>query len=178
MRFLLLTLLVLAFPPRPSLAQQPSADEKLSLQQARLVAEQVSPELASARAAVRAAEGRARQAGAFPNPVASYSREQTSGNGLDVSQDIIALEQPLELGGQRGARRDAAKQLLAASEAQVAAARSQLAFQVTRAYAEAVAADRRAALTDQAAQVFGEAGRVGRERLAAGDISGYEHRRI
>jgi outer membrane protein, heavy metal efflux system len=178
MRFLLLPLLVLAFPPRPSPAQQPSADGELSLQQARLVAEQVSPELASARAAVRAAEGRARQAGAFPNPVASYSREQTSGNGLDVSQDIIALEQPLELGGQRGARRDAAKLLLAATEARLAAARSQVAFQVTRAYAEAVAADRHATLSDQAAQVFGEAGRVGRERLAAGDISGYEHRRI
>ena len=180
MRFILFPLLVVGLLTRPSVAQQSPAPAgpELSLQQARLRAEQVSPELASARAALRAAEGRARQAGAFPNPVASYSREQTSGSGIETSQDIIALQQSLELGGQRGARRDAAEQLRAANEARLSAARSQLAFEVTRTYAQAVAADRRAALTDQAAQIFGEAGRVGRERLAAGDISGYEHRRI
>jgi cobalt-zinc-cadmium efflux system outer membrane protein len=178
MRFLLLLLLLLGLFVRASQAQQSPAERELSLQQARHLAEQVSPELASARAVVRAAEGRARQSGAFPNPIASYSREQTSGSGIETSQDIVALEQALELGGQRGARRAAAKQLMAASEARLAAARSQLAYEVTGAYAQAVATDRRAALTEQAAQAFGEAGRVGRERLAAGDISGYEHRRI
>jgi cobalt-zinc-cadmium efflux system outer membrane protein len=178
MRFLLLLLLFLGLFARWGQAQQSPAGRELSLQQARHLAEQVSPELASARAAVRVAEGRARQAGAFPNPVASYSREQTSGSGIETSQDIIALEQALELGGQRGARRAAARELITANQARLAGARSQLWFDVTRAYAQAVAADRRATLTDQAAQVFGEAGRVGRERLAAGDISGYEHRRI
>ena len=142
------------------------------------MAEQVSPEIAAARAAVRVAEGRMRQARAFPNPVVSYSREQTSANGATNAQDIIAVEQPLEIGGQRGARRAAAAALWAAAEARLRAAQAQIRFDVARAYAQAVAADRKAALTAQAAQVFTEAGRVGRERLAAGDLSGYEHRRI
>lgn len=156
-----------AAPPRP-----------LTLAEARALAERVSPEIAGAQAGIRAAEGRARQAGAFPNPVASYAREQTSGGGARNSQDIITLEQQLELGGQRGARQDAAQALRSAAEARLAATRAQLGLDVTRAYAQAVAADRRAALASDAATIFSEAGRVGRERLAAGDMSGYEHRRL
>ena len=151
---------------------------RLTLSQARVLAEQVSPEIAAARAAVRAAAGRTRQAGALPNPVASYAREQTSDGDARNSQDIITLGQSLELGGQIGARRAAAKALEAAAEAHLAAARAEIRFDVARAYAQAVAADRRAALASDAAKIFTEAGRVGRERLAAGDVSGYEHRRI
>jgi CheY-like chemotaxis protein len=73
------------------------------------MAEKVSPEIAAARAAVGAAEGRRRQAEAFPNPVASYSREQTSDKGAKNAQEIIAVEQQLEIGGQRRARRAAAR---------------------------------------------------------------------
>ena len=180
MRSLLVALLVLPLSVLPVLSQQGRGGQQsgLTLDEARRLAEEASPEIVAARAALGAAEGRVRQAGAFPNPVLSYNREQTSGGGVEASQDIIALEQSLELGGQRGARRGAAEQLRAASDARLQGVRAGVAFEVTRAYAEALAADRRAALTEQAAQVFGEAGRVGRERLAAGDISGYEHRRI
>src|SRR5215207_7415806 len=180
MRSLLVALLALPLSVLPVLSQQDRGEQQsaLTLEGARRLAKEASPELAAARAALGAAEGRVRQAGAFPNPVLSYNREQTSGGGIENSQDIIGLEQSVELGGQRGARRDAAEQLRAASDARLQGAHAQVAFEVTRAYAEVVAADRRAALTVQAAQVFGEAGRVGRERLAAGDISGYEHRRI
>lgn len=180
MRFIPLSFLIIELFARVAIAQvAPGKPEPgLTITEARVMAEQVSPEIAAARASVRAAEGRLRQARAFPNPVASYSREQTSGNGARNAQDIIALEQPLELGGQRGARRDAAAALRAAAEARLIATRAQIGFDVARAYAQAVAADRRAVLTANAARIFTEAGRVGRERLAAGDVSGYEHRRI
>jgi outer membrane protein, heavy metal efflux system len=181
MRALYAVLLVLPITVLPAFSQQGPAGAPLSeltLDQARRLAEEASPEIAAARAALRAAEGRVRQAGAFPNPVLSYNREQTSGDGVEASQDIVGVEQSLEIGGQRGARRAAMEQLRAASESRLQAARAQVAFEVTRAYAQAIATDQRAALTGQAAQVFGDAGRVGRERLAAGDISGYEHRRI
>ena len=180
MRFILLILFIIELFARVAAAQSGTTTQRrvLTLTEARTLAEQASPEIAAAHAAVRAAGGRTRQAGAFPNPVASYSHEQTSGAGAGNAQDIITLEQALELGGQRGARRAAAGQLFAAAEARLSAARAQLGFDVTRAYAQAVAADQKAALAYQAGQVFTEAGRVGRERLAAGDMSGYEHRRI
>lgn len=179
MRFILLSLFIIELSARVAAAQSGATTQtRLTLTEARALAERVSPEIAAARAAVRAAEGRTRQAGAFPNPVASYSREQTSGDGTRNAQDIIAFEQQLELGGQRSARRAAAGAFRAAAEARLDASRAQIGFDVARAYAQAVAADRRAALTKEAAQIFTEAGRVGRERLAAGDMSGYEHRRI
>lgn len=180
MRFRLLSFLMIVLFARIVAAQTGAGTQgrDLSLSEARVLAEQASPEITAARAAVRAAEGRTRQAGALPNPIASYSREQTSGGGVTNAQDLITLEQRLELGGQRGARRAAADALRAAAEARLTATRAQIRFDVARAYAQAVAADRRAALASEAAKIFTEAGRVGRERLAAGDMSGYEHRRI
>jgi cobalt-zinc-cadmium efflux system outer membrane protein len=50
--------------------------EKLTLDQAIEMAEELQPQLAEARAAVAAAEGRSRQAGAFPNPEAILGAQQ------------------------------------------------------------------------------------------------------
>ena len=51
-------------------------------------------------------------------------------------------------------------------------------YEVVRVYASAVAAQRRAALADEAAQAFASATRVSQARLADGDVSGYQHRRL
>jgi len=142
------------------------------------MAQRTSPELAVARQALAAARGRERQAGAFPNPILAYGREQTSRAGQTASQNILTLEQRLEIGGQRGARRQAACLLGAAAEARAQAVAAQVDYDVARSYAATVAADRRAALAGDAAQAFAKAGRVSGERLAGGDISGYEDRRL
>ena len=52
--------------------------ESLTLDQALEMAESLQPELAEAKAMVEAAEGRARQAGAFPNPEAILGRAADS----------------------------------------------------------------------------------------------------
>jgi cobalt-zinc-cadmium efflux system outer membrane protein len=65
-----------------------------------------------------------------------------------------------------------------AAAARLAAAELQLDYEVARAYALAVAADRRATLAQQAATAFGQARTVSERRLAAGDISGYANRRV
>ena len=151
---------------------------RLTLAEARSMAQRTSPELAVARQALAAARGRERQAGAFPNPILAYGREQTSRAGQTASQNILTLEQRLEIGGQRGARRQAAGLLGAAAEARAQAVAAQVDYDVARSYAATVAADRRAALAGDAAQAFAKAGRVSGERLAGGDISGYEDRRL
>ena len=51
-------------------------------------------------------------------------------------------------------------------------------FEVTRAFTTALATARQSTLADQAAREFELALRVSTERLAAGDISGYAHRRL
>ena len=150
----------------------------LTLAEARSAARRVSHDLLAAREAVAAARGRERQASAYQNPTFAISREQSSGGGQSNSQNILLLEQPVELGGLRSARRSAAAAHRDAAEARLALAEAQLDYDVTRAYALAVAADRRAALADQATAAFTEALRISERRLAAGDVSGYTHRRL
>ena len=151
---------------------------RLSLDQARTVARLSSPDLRAAREEVQAARGRELQAGAFSNPALTYSTERTSGSGQSNSQQIAGVEQRVEIGGQRGARRAVASLRRRAAEARVEAALASIDFDVAQAYAHALAADRRAALTHQAATAFTEAGRVSERRLAAGDISVYADRRL
>ena len=163
--------------PVPAAAQAATA-RPLSLAEARAMAQRSSPEVAAARQVVAGAAGRLRQAGAFSNPTLSYSREQTSRAGESNAQDIIGLEQAIELGGQRGARRRSAMAAHRAAEARLAGASARIDYDVARAYAAAVAARRRAALAATAADAFQRAGRVSEARLAGGDISGYQHRRL
>ena len=164
-----------------SLAAQTSGEPpspQLTLAEARAMALRTSPELAAARQALAAAQARERQAGAFPNPVLAYGREQTSQDGETNWQNILTLDQPLEIGGQRGARRQAAGLLRAAADARLSATAARVDYEVARSYATAVAAERRAALADDAAQAFGKARRASLARLAGGDVSGYQNRRL
>ena len=155
----------------------PSRDT-LFLVQAQSMARLGSAELRAAREGVAAALGRERQAGARPDPSLSYGREQTSRNGSTNSQDIAALEQPLEIAGQRGARIAAARYAQRAAATRLTVATAELDFAVTRAYATALAAERRVALAAQAAAAFTAARRVSEIRLASGDVSGYAARRV
>ncbi|MEO5580304.1 MAG: TolC family protein [Gemmatimonadaceae bacterium] len=150
----------------------------LSLAQAKSLARLASPELRAAREAVTAARGREFQAKSRTNPELSYSTERTSGAGQTNRQQILGVEQRIELGGQRGSRTSAARFRTHAAEARLESALALVEFEVARAYALAVAADRRAALARQAAAAFTDAGRVSGQRLAAGDVSVYADRRL
>lgn len=162
-----------------ALAAMPAVSSaQLTLSTAQAAARQASPELRSAREAVAAATGRARQAEAFANPTLSYGREQTSRAGQTNSQNVAQLDQPFEVGGQRAARRDAARFRRDAAEARLAWTTAQLDFDVARAFARAIAADQRARIAEQTAGSFTDAQRVSERRLAAGDVAGYVVRRL
>jgi outer membrane protein, heavy metal efflux system len=150
----------------------------IGLAEARALAQQRSPELRAGRHAVAAAAGRERQAAAFPNPTLTYGREKTSRSGETSFQDIVSLDQPLDFTGQRGARRDAAGLARHAAEARLAGTAARIDYEVARSYATAVAAERSARLADDAAMAFGQAVRTSQARLAGGDVSGYQHRRL
>jgi cobalt-zinc-cadmium efflux system outer membrane protein len=151
---------------------------RLTLEDARTAAVRNSPQLSAARAAVEAASARARQAAALGNPTLIYNHEQAAASGRRNSQSIAALEQPLEFTGARAARRDAARLRWEAAQADLSAAEGALRFEVTQAYALARAAEERLALAERAAAAFDRAQGATVARLAAGDVSGYESRRI
>ena len=166
-------LLLLAAGLSGSAAQE----SPMTLEAARAAARRTSPRLAAARNTLEAAAGLVRQAGSYPNPLLTWNREQTSRGSSVSTQDIAALEQPLDVWS-RSARVEAARRRREAAEARLDAVLGDLDIETTRAWAEAIAADRRATLADTAAAQFREAARVIDERLAAGDVSGFEARRL
>ncbi len=151
--------------------------ERLTLDEAKERARAASPALAAAREAVAAARGEERQAGAFPNPALFYTHEETSQSGDTNREDIALVQQRLEIAGQRGLREEAARLRREAAEARLAAAERNLDFDVSRAYARAVAAERKAAHAREAANAFARAREISAERRGGGDVSGYEDRR-
>lgn len=169
-------LLVAAAAQAKSVSAQDASS--LTLPRALSLARAASADVIAARYAVDAAQARARQAGAFTNPVLAYSREQTGRAGESTSQDIIGVDQMLEAPGIRSARRDAARLRSSVAEARLRGAEAQLDLDVAHAYGRVIAADQRASLAQQAAGAFAAAARISERRLREGDISGFAARRI
>jgi outer membrane protein, heavy metal efflux system len=89
--------------PNPTAGQV----ELLTLDQALELAEKLQPELAEARANVQAAEGRARQAGAFPNPEAIVGAQQIPLTGPNDREYVAGVGQTLPLSGRLARARQA-----------------------------------------------------------------------
>lgn len=83
--------------------------ESITLEQAVALAERRHPDLAEASALIKAAEGRVRQAGAFPNPDAIARVEQApfKGRTLDEAEYLAGVAQPVPLGSRLSKARQA-----------------------------------------------------------------------
>jgi len=91
-----------AATPAPGLRPDPSIDGQpvLRLEDLEAMAIKNNPTLAQADAGIRAAEGRRRQAGLFPNPVVGYFGEELSFRAMgETSEHGIFVEQMIPLGG-------------------------------------------------------------------------------
>ncbi|MBA3853606.1 MAG: hypothetical protein C0503_04270 [Gemmatimonas sp.] len=159
----------------PTLASG-QATPPLSPDSAIALAVRQHPEIAAARAALRAADADVRQASAFANPTLSWQYERTSAGSNTNSQHITTLAQPLALGRRRG-RRGVAVARFDAATASLRAAELDVATRVIRAYAALGAAERQAAIARAGSEEFDRAMAALQARREAGDISGYELRR-
>jgi cobalt-zinc-cadmium efflux system outer membrane protein len=83
--------------------------ESLTLDQAFALAERNHPDLIEAKALVEAADGRVRQAGAFPNPEAIARMEQARFNGRTTreAEYLAGIAQPVPLGSRLSKAREA-----------------------------------------------------------------------
>lgn len=121
--------------------------EPVTLAQALDRAQAGSPLITAAEADVRAAEGRARQAGLLPNPEIDLATENVGGTGsltgVQAAETTLSVGQRFELGGKRSARMDAAQAEVEMARLRLRIARADLAKEVREAFAQAVAARRR-----------------------------------
>jgi cobalt-zinc-cadmium efflux system outer membrane protein len=128
------------------------------------------------------ATARARQARAWENPSLSVEVENVLGRGpyrdFDAAETTVSLSQPLPLGGGRSGLLRAAQADVAAAEAGAALAAIELRRDLAIAYAEAVAADRRAAIGRERAALGAQTREAVDRRHAAGLESDLQRARV
>lgn len=128
------------------------------------------------------AAARVRQARAWDNPTLSIEVENVLGRGpyrdFDAAESTVSLSQPLPLGGGRGARLRAAQADEEAATAAVALAAVELRRDLVVAYAQAVAADRLAALGRERAALGAQTRAAAERRHAAGLESDLQRARV
>lgn len=146
--------------------------EPITLAEALRRAEEQSPLLSAADAAVRAAEARARQTGVGPNPELEVEVENFLGTGpfRDASgvEVTASIGQRFERGGKRSARRRLAAADLRLANVNLIRARADIARDVRNAFAETLAADDRLALAREATGRATELARTARLLVETG----------
>lgn len=165
-----------AFHPAEASAQEP--ERRVSMPEALRLFGENSLGLRIARAELLEIEGAARQSRAYFNPSFTVVWEDLARGGEDYWETTVGVQQRLEWPGRTTARSRAAGHRVGAANAGYRADSLRLAFDVRRAYAEAWAAEEREVTLGRAADVILRVSAAAESRLAEGDISGYEARRL
>ncbi len=131
-----------------------------------------APALAEAQANIGVAQGEAVQAGLAPNPQIGVDVENIGGSGafrgLRSTETTLALSQRLELGGKRGARRNAAQAQVAVAELTAALTQAELALAVRERFIEAVAAQAKIELAANVVERSRDLARISQALVDAG----------
>ncbi|MDO8804311.1 MAG: TolC family protein [Elusimicrobiota bacterium] len=148
----------------------------MKLEDAVAVALKENPELKGKRAAISIAEGRLRQAGAWPNPVLEISAEDVPARSADISRGkrVIEMEQAVSLGGKVGWRKRAALLQLSLAEAEYQAAVREVSFHVQDRFVQVLAAQERKTLAEVEAALAREIATLAEALVQAGAVSPVE----
>lgn len=144
-----ITLIILSYLLFNSPVQAQTPPDQVSLATVLSLTRESSPRLALERQEIAIAEAERRTAGAFPNPTLSYGRQRPgSGNPLfdGKRQQDVAVELPLLIGGQRGARVEAADRRIDATRARASASANELAAEAGAAHIALLAAQEKKTL--------------------------------
>lgn len=176
MQRLLLPMLLVATPVLSQVQGPP-----LTLDAAVDLARRSSPSAAAATAAIDAASAARRIAALRANPTASIDVENVGGSRaydiVEAPKQTASLAYPVELGGKRAARIGVAEAQGARAAIDRASVDAELRFAVTRAYGDALAADRRLANAREQARIAADSLRAAQVRVQAGRASPLEESR-
>ena len=149
----------------------PMLRHDLSLEQAIAVAEESHPVMAAARARVEAAEGRALQAGLYPNPVGILRMESAPfrGGTTGEAEYVAGVSLPLDVGGRTPAARRAAKLERDRAAEEAEATRAEIRVKIEGAFAVALYAERALGVQATARELSAKGVAVTRALLLAGE---------
>jgi cobalt-zinc-cadmium efflux system outer membrane protein len=136
----------------------PQQAPPLTLERLETIALANNPTLRQASAEIEASRGRARQAGAFPNPVAGYTGEEISpGPVIRGGEHGFFVAQEIPLGGKLGRSREVFEQEALEAEALVELQRRRILTTVRVLFYQTLVAERRVAVNERLAQLAAEA---------------------
>jgi cobalt-zinc-cadmium efflux system outer membrane protein len=98
-RIVCVLVIVIALASANIAAAQSAATSAITLEQLQQMALANNPTLAQAKAGVRAAAGRARQAGLWPNPTIGYMGDEIRGGSFGGGEQGVFVQQDVILGG-------------------------------------------------------------------------------
>jgi outer membrane protein, heavy metal efflux system len=125
----------------PSRAQTPASDKKtITLEELQQMALQNNPTFKQSAANIRAAEGRKRQSGSYPNPTVGYQGEQIRGGSFHGGEQGFFVQQDIVLGGKLGLNRQIFDQELKQAETEAQEQKLRVVTNVQISYTQAVAA--------------------------------------
>jgi outer membrane protein, heavy metal efflux system len=160
------TLLALAIPGLARGAENGA----LTLESALQVALGHSPELRASVARLEAAQGQARQAGAWPNPSIEASVEDwpTASSGFSASKRLLGVSQTLPFPGKKSLDNRIGASGVRASQAHLALRRLDLLREVKAAFYAVLAAAKLVEVSRELAQVADSSATTARRRVDAG----------
>ena len=146
----------------------------LSLRAALALATAANADLSAARHELLALDGAVQQAGLAPNPSLSMERLDTR---RDTRETTLQLSQPLELGGKRQARVQAAQRGRDGASAELALRHAQVRTDVAVAWFAVLSAQEQLRLAQQASELAQRAAQATGRRVVAGKVSPVEETR-
>lgn len=152
-------------------AQQPPTTPMppATLQQLEELALANNPTLRQAQAAVDAARGRARQAGALPNPIIGYTGEEIApGEIIQRGAHGFFVDQTIPLGGKLRRNRTVFEREVEQAQAVHEQQRLRILSSVRTLFYDVLTTERRVAVLDRLAQLAGEAAGVSRQLYNVG----------
>lgn len=150
-------------------AQNVPAGPVMTLAEMERMAMQNNPTLAQAEAAIRAAQGRRRQAGLFPNPTVGYQGEEFAFRAFsDKAEHFGFIEQTIPLGGKLRKSRRVFEQEVAQAEIEATAQKQRVLNTVHILYYEALGAQQLVELRTELARIAGDATKTTSELLNVG----------
>ena len=150
------------------------AQPSLTLAEALERARQSNPELQALVLEASAVDAAGRQAALLPNPSLEYLRE---GKNSEGGSSTVQLSIPLELGGKRAARVEAAKAGSRAAALDLAIGRARIEAEVAAAYHQAYIAQEHVALAAQVSETGRRSSDAAARRVLAGKVSPVEEAR-
>jgi len=150
------------------------AQPSLTLAEALERARQGNPELRALTLEASAVDAAGRQAALLPNPSLDYLREGKTSEG---GSSTVQLSIPLELGGKRAARMEAAQAGSRAAALDLAVGRARIEADVVAAYQQAWLAQQHVALATQVSESGRRSSDAAARRVMAGKVSPVEEAR-